>query len=529
MPAEKVPNPVLRRVRELERQETRAEFAEAITRKARELGESVAPGERYMAKLEDGDVRYPYPVYRRVLTALCGRSMAELGFTSPLAARHGQSGDVAGGERDVPGLVPLPVPLLSPEEERSEMAARLGAARMRRRLTKREMARRIIPHVTDQCPSLDSVLSYVKRWEAGRSGITERYRFACARALDMDEEQLFGLHPLAQMADLQDSRHASEALADRISELVAWVEETNMGDGTLGYLDGATSQLAHDCLSTPPIRSHERAASLTRRVFDLLRSGHQRIGQTRDLYVIAGKLCAVLSWVSSDLGQLVAAEGHIRNGWTLAEQADHNGLRALLLCARSKNAFWNSRYADAAMYARRGYEYDPPGTARVLLACQESDALQALGKIDEARKVLDLAERSLDNIREADELGGIFGCGAARQANYSIATYLRAGSVKQALREVERAEAAWRNGEEWAYGTWAQVQIGAAIAHLMSGEVEAAATILQQILDEPAERHLATLTTRLRREVTPLLENPAMKQAKAAIMLCEGIAYYGMK
>jgi tetratricopeptide (TPR) repeat protein len=76
----KVPNLVLRRIREQERQETRAEFAEAITRKAIELGESVAPTERYVAKLEDGEVRYPYPAYRRVLTELCGRSMAQLGF-----------------------------------------------------------------------------------------------------------------------------------------------------------------------------------------------------------------------------------------------------------------------------------------------------------------------------------------------------------------------------------------------------------------------------------------------------------------
>jgi tetratricopeptide (TPR) repeat protein len=76
----KVPNLVLRRIREVERLETRAEFAEAILRKARELGESVAPTERYIAKLEDGEVRYPYPAYRRVLTELCGRPMAELGF-----------------------------------------------------------------------------------------------------------------------------------------------------------------------------------------------------------------------------------------------------------------------------------------------------------------------------------------------------------------------------------------------------------------------------------------------------------------
>jgi tetratricopeptide (TPR) repeat protein len=84
----KVPNLILRAVRENERQETRAEFAEAMERKARELGEAVAPSERYVARLEDGDVRYPHPAYRRVLSELCGRSPAELGFTTPITARR---------------------------------------------------------------------------------------------------------------------------------------------------------------------------------------------------------------------------------------------------------------------------------------------------------------------------------------------------------------------------------------------------------------------------------------------------------
>jgi transcriptional regulator with XRE-family HTH domain len=318
-----------------------------------------------------------------------------------------------------------------------------------------------------------------------------------------------------------------EEVADRISELVSWIETTNVGDGTLDYLDNATSRLARDCLSTPPFRSHERGSQLAMRVSGLLRSGHQHINQTRDLYVIAGKLCAVLSWVASDFGQLATAEAHAHNGWALAEQADHNGLRALLLSAQSKNAFWKRCYDDAATYARRGYEYNPPGTARVLLACQEADAMQALDRLDDAREALARAEGAQDSILLPDELGGIFACGIARQANYAIGTHLRTGSIDQALRQVERAETAWRNGEQWAYGTWAQVQIGAAIAHLMGGEIEQAAVILQKILNKPAEQRLATLKTRLARDVIPLLANPMIGASKTVLMLREGIAEYG--
>jgi len=77
----KVPNRVLRNVREMERCETRNEFAEAMTRKAHEMGIKAEPSVRYVARLEDGDIKYPHALYRRVLVALCGRPLSELGFT----------------------------------------------------------------------------------------------------------------------------------------------------------------------------------------------------------------------------------------------------------------------------------------------------------------------------------------------------------------------------------------------------------------------------------------------------------------
>ena len=76
----RTPNYALRRFREDERRESRGEFADAIAAKAVEMGESVCPSERFVARLEDGDVTYPSPPYRRVLVALCNRSLADLGF-----------------------------------------------------------------------------------------------------------------------------------------------------------------------------------------------------------------------------------------------------------------------------------------------------------------------------------------------------------------------------------------------------------------------------------------------------------------
>jgi transcriptional regulator with XRE-family HTH domain len=78
------PNLALRTIRKQERRETRHEFAEAMARIAFELGEDVCPDEKYVERLESGAVLWPHPPYRRVLSALCGRPIGELGFIEPV-------------------------------------------------------------------------------------------------------------------------------------------------------------------------------------------------------------------------------------------------------------------------------------------------------------------------------------------------------------------------------------------------------------------------------------------------------------
>ena len=47
-----------------------------------------------------------------------------------------------------------------PAGDWAEPGARLRAERRKRGLTKPELARRLVPHVTEQCPSLDTLISY---------------------------------------------------------------------------------------------------------------------------------------------------------------------------------------------------------------------------------------------------------------------------------------------------------------------------------------------------------------------------------
>jgi hypothetical protein len=49
-------------------------------------------------------------------------------------------------------------------------------------------------------------------------------------------------------------------------------------------------------------------------------------------------------------------------------------------------------------------------------------------------------------------------------------------------------------GEEHIRGTWAQVRIGAAIAHLLRGQLDGTADELASVLDMPPEFRIATVT-----------------------------------
>ena len=77
----KTPNLTLRYIREIERHESREEFAAAIVTAGRQLGDKhLACDARLVARWEDGDVECPRPAYQRALAALTGRPFDQLGF-----------------------------------------------------------------------------------------------------------------------------------------------------------------------------------------------------------------------------------------------------------------------------------------------------------------------------------------------------------------------------------------------------------------------------------------------------------------
>ncbi|MUN39413.1 helix-turn-helix domain-containing protein [Actinomadura litoris] len=363
----------------------------------------------------------------------------------------------------------------------------------------------------------DSARRMIDNWERGRHRPRGRNLRTMCQLLSLDPGSLFDDEDTRACASSEDeAAHLLITLKAEALDLATWAERTNVGDTTVSYLAAATQRLARDYLSKAPAPILAEAAELYRRTADLLRGGRQHLRQSRDLHIIAGQLLAFLSWASSDLGEPSAAEAYASVGWVMAEQADHDALRAMVLTAQSKNAFWEGRYRQAAELARQGQQYAPSTEAKVLLACQEGDAHQALGDLGRAQESQRRAQTAREAITAETEVGGLWACGRARQANYAVGVHLRARDTTSALASVAEAHQAYAAGELWAYGTWAQICLGAATAYVFKGELDHALEELTR---------LATLVNRLG-EVDQHLAHRRFHGSRAALTLRQQITEY---
>jgi transcriptional regulator with XRE-family HTH domain len=311
-----------------------------------------------------------------------------------------------------------------------------------------------------------------------------------ARVLD---EALDAAGDLAELAPV--SRPTSSV--DDTLELASWLEQSNVGDGAIDYLEAAARRLAYDYPRRPPLEVLAETRELQARITTTLRSGRQRLAQTRTLLEISAELFALSNLLAGDVGRYNLADAYGYAAWTCAQEADSDAARALVLCAQSKTARWETRYRHAAELASRGFELSPKTSrGRVLLAVSEATALQSCGDVTTAYEAVDRARRAREEHPAADEAADAWSCTRARQATYALQVDLGARDPAAMLRSVQDADDAWTDGDQWVYGTWAQVRIGAALAHVMTGDPEGAAAELAPVFDLGAEYRVVTIIGR---------------------------------
>lgn len=343
------------------------------------------------------------------------------------------------------------------------------------------------------------------------------------RALPDSDLRILQHHPQEQAAPTAPPPPAPPAPeGDRVlaaatesASWAQWAESTNVGEIAMEQILADVRTLAHDYLTGDALLLFARTRALRDRVFALT-EGHQPPRQAADLYVSAGYLCGLLAWMSSDLGNLRAADTHGRTAWLCAENAGHDGLRAWVCSTRSKVALWDGRLRDAVNHARRGALATVDGTVGALLACQEADAWSLLGATDEAEGALHRAANARSTLVGADEIGGLFSCPEARQENYAAAVHLRIGRPESALQESQTALALLATQPVRAYGTEAQIHIIQAAALLDCGQPEGVMEALLPVLALPAERRMGPVTQRMRELAAAMARGPAAGASASA-------------
>jgi hypothetical protein len=318
--------------------------------------------------------------------------------------------------------------------------------------------------------------------------------------------------PPASMAGGEDDlvNAGDESIA-----LLAFAEESNVGDLTVEQLHADIERIAQSYLRTPIRPLFAKSRAIRDRAFTLL-AGNQSPHQSRDLYSAAGWAITLLAWMSVDLGRSDIAESHTRTAWACAEAADHDVLRGWIRATQHTAAFWQEDFARAAAYAEDGLRYNA-GTARLFLASAGSVDLARVGRTDKARELLDVAHAL--NVRPADsEPGGVFLCTPERAEGLWADTHLAFGDARRtsdhadhSVAQFETVPYALRNA-----GSERMARLQQAKARLLLGQLDGAVEAVKPVLELQQEYRVRPLVQRLT-EVAAL-SSPYVRSPKGRLL-----------
>ena len=228
---------------------------------------------------------------------------------------------------------------------------------------------------------------------------------------------------------------------DDAQNVTAWVAATNTTDDAIEEMDRAASYLAEIHAQIPARKVLGEVLALNRDVHTLLRSGRQRLRQTRRLLQIHSRLMAHACVLLGDLGRAQAAREYGTAALLLAQEAEAD--EAIAWSVQAKTARWTGGFVEAAEFARRGFEVSGPTPTRVELAYREANAIALFGDAPRARKALPQAERAAEALSTGTHGASVWSFPPGRQALFSLSVALHTGDAAGALRAAATAEAGW--------------------------------------------------------------------------------------
>jgi hypothetical protein len=286
--------------------------------------------------------------------------------------------------------------------------------------------------------------------------------------------------------------HSAQPSSEDLASLTGWITASNASDEAIEMIDRATAGLAERHTQVPAHRLLAELLQVHGKTQLLLRSGRQRLRQTRELMRIEGSILAHASVLLGDLGQDHEAEKYGQAAVVFLREADASSANAMY--ALAKTARWQHNYAAAADLARRGFEHGSVDPMSVQLAYYEANSAALLGNQHRARRALMRADQIADVLPAYGARGSPWSFPAERRAIFRLSVLLRTGDPDGALAAAEGADRGWDAGDPHIPGTWAQVRVGAAIAQLQRDSLDGAIEEVSPMLTLAPEYRIATVT-----------------------------------
>lgn len=486
----KTPNLILRRIREQERHETRAEFAEEMTRIAREIGESVYPDAKYVERLESGDIRCPGPAYRRILTQLCRRQTSELGFAVPGLALSDDSGDTDDVSSAQRLNVPLRDAIFASGLEVAEVARKVG---IDPKSVQRWITTGRIPHTRHRrkaCEILGREESELwpaigPRWEAAGNEV------ALLGVIQEAEPEASPVPLVMQASDSgQPDFDGIELLRQEMNSVLG---EGAMSEGSLDDWERTAIRYARATRDRPAsILVSDIGRDLSELTLAL--NQHRSASAMRRLTRVTAQMSGLMCLILCILDDRPAFRRWARTARLAGNEAGDPETLSWVLAQEAYGHYYSGDMLEAIDVARHACEIVRiPCTGAALAAALEARAHAAMGRPEETREALARAESTLSQLSGDALIPSAFGYNEASLRFHEGNAYTHLGDVKSAFKAQERAlELCSRDN----YTDWALTRLDHAQCLAYSGNVSdglAYATATMTGLTEAQRRGIITL------------------------------------
>jgi uncharacterized protein YheU (UPF0270 family) len=340
------------------------------------------------------------------------------------------------------------------------------------------------------------------------------------REVSDDGKARFSLFVEKWQTTKQIRSHSTLSSIDEFSSLTSPINESDSLKDTIEQIEKATLSLANAHLHAPAKRILSEVLRLQRQTHAILRNEKLRFRETRNLLRINSDLLAHGCILLGDLNEDTRAEQYGLAALMFAGEAEVSEEYAWY--ARSKTARWQDKYVEAADFAQQGYDRSSPTPMRTQLAWYEASAAALLGDRHRAKQAAQRAEEAAEKWLTTDTNLSVWSFPRERQAVFAQSVAIRTGDAQGVLTATAMADASWASGGPKAPATWAQVRVGAGIAHLMNGSLEGAVEEVTPMLSLDPQFRMATVTRHLA-NLDRQLRQPRFKDSPAARELRDAI------